>query len=455
MSERHLVIGGNAAGMTAASRAKRLNPSLSVTVLEATRRISYSICGLPYWLGGVVGRLDDLQHFTPETLLNERGIEARVETRAVEILPSRRAVTAEDGRTGRRETLKFDKLLISTGYRPLLPGIEGIDAQGVFTASRLEDGEAFVEWLAPGDRHKAVVVGGGYIGLEMAEALRRRGLEVGLVEKSPTVLPGLDPDMVELVQSELEANGVKVLTGSGADRIATRSDGSVQALELSGTGRILAADVVFVDVGVEPRVDLAAEAGIRLGASGAIAVSDRMETNVASVFAAGNCAETINRVSGRPVMAPLGSVAVKQGRVAGENMVGRVSRFRGVVGTAAVKVFGIHVARTGLSSTEAKRDGFRALVAKVRGRFRAPYFEDGDPATVKVVADATSGRLLGAQIVGGEMAAAHIDTVATALVSGMHVDEAAQLDLAYTPPLGALWNPLLIAMNVLLKQMDE
>ena len=341
MSERHLIIGGNAAGMTAASRAKRLKPSLSVTILEASPRISYSICGLPFWLGGVVGSLDDLVHFTPETLLNERGIEARVETRAVEILPSRRVVMTEDGRTGRRETFRFDKLLVSTGYRPSVPDVEGIDGRGVFTASRLEDGEAFTEWLAPGGRRKAVLVGGGYVGLEMAEALRSRGLEVSLVEKSPAIFSGLDPDMAELVQAELEARGVTVLTGRAAGRILTRRDGSVQAVELTGTGRILAADLVFVDVGVEPRVELAAEAGIRLGASGAIAVSERMETNVASIFAAGNCAETIHRVSGRPVMAPLGSVAVKQGRVAGENMVGRVSHFRGVVGTTAVKVFGI------------------------------------------------------------------------------------------------------------------
>jgi NADPH-dependent 2,4-dienoyl-CoA reductase/sulfur reductase-like enzyme len=454
MSERHLIIGGNAAGMTAASRAKRIDPSILVTIFEASPRISYSICGLPYWLGGAVGSLEDLVHFTPETLLNERGIEARVETRAVEILPSRRAVTVVGERTGRRETHKFDKLLISTGYRPLVPDLEGIDAQGVFTASRLEDGEALAEWLAPDGRRKAVLVGGGYVGLEIAEALRCRGLDVTLVEKSPAIFSGLDPDMAGLVQQELEANGVTVLTGRAAGRILARHDGSVQAVELEGSGRLLAADLVFVDVGVEPRIDLAVKAGIRLGGSGAIAVSDRMETNVASVFAAGNCVETIHRVSGRPVMAPLGSVAVKQGRVAGENMVGRVSHFRGVVGTAAVKVFGIYAARTGLSSTEAKRDGFRALEAKVRGRLRAPYFEDGDPATVKVIADATSGRLLGAQIVGCEMAAVHIDTVATALVSGMRVDEAAQLDLTYSPPLGALWNPLLIAMNALLKQMS-
>jgi NADPH-dependent 2,4-dienoyl-CoA reductase/sulfur reductase-like enzyme len=290
----------------------------------------------------------------------------------------------------------------------------------------------------------------------MAEALRHRGLEVTLVEKAPAVFSAIDPDMAEILQAELEANGVEVLTHRQAGRILTRGDGTVQAVELAQTGRLIQADVVFVDVGVEPLVDLAVTAGIGLGASGAIAVTERMETNIPSIYAAGNCAEAIHRVSGRPVVDPLGSVAVKQGRVAGENMAGRVSRFQGVVGTTAVKTFGLSAARTGLSSAEAKEAGFQAVEAKIQSRFQAPYFEDGDgePATVKVLADATSGRLLGAQIIGGEMAAVRIDILATALASRMSVDEVSQLDLAYTPPLGALWNPILIAMNALARKME-
>lgn len=455
MSEQHLIIGGNAAGMTAASRAKRLAPSVAVTILESSRHISYSICGLPYCLGGVVSRFEDLVYFTPETLRNERGIDALVEMRAVEILPSRRSVVVEDVRSGRREPFRYDKLLIATGYRPLTPSLEGIDAPGVFTASRLEDGQAISSWLASAPRRGAVIIGGGYVGLEMAEALRRRGLSVTVVEKSPSIFAALDPDMAELLQSELESNGVRVLTHREAGKILTRRDGSVEGVEIQGTRRLLEADVVFIDVGVEPRVDLAVAAGIRLGKTGAIEVSERMETNIPAIYAAGNCAETVHRVTGRPTLAPLGTVAVKQGRVAGENMTGRVARFPGWVGTAAVKVFGLSVARTGLSSQEAQREGFSVVEEKIESRFRAPYFEGGGSGTVKVVGDESSGRLLGAQIVGSEAAALRIDVVATALAAGLRVDEVSQLDLAYTPPLGALWNPVLIAVNALLKKMKR
>ena len=453
MSEQHLVIGGNAAGMTAGSRAKRLSPSISVTLVESSRHISYSICGLPYCLGGVVPRFEDLIYFTPESLRNDRGLEARIETRAVELLPSRRSVVVEDLRTGRREHLRYDKLLIATGYRPLSPRVEGIDAGGVFTASRIEDGEAISQWLADGQRRRAVLIGGGFVGLEMAEALRRRGLDVTLVEKSPAIFSAFDPDMAAILEKELAANGVQVLTHRSARRLLTRADGSVEAVELEGSGRLLSADMVFVDVGVEPQVELAAGAGIRLGQSGAIAVTERMETSIPSIYAAGNCAETLHQVTGRPVVNPLGTVAVKQGRVGGENMAGVVSHLRGAAGTMAVKVFGLSAARTGLTADEARREGFRVVEAKIQSRFQAQYFE-GKPATVKVVADLDSRRVLGAQIIGNEMAAVRIDIVATALASRLHVEEACQLDLAYTPPLGALWNPILIAMNALVRKME-
>jgi NADPH-dependent 2,4-dienoyl-CoA reductase/sulfur reductase-like enzyme len=454
MSEQLVIIGGNAAGMTAASRAKRLDPSVSVTVLEASRNISYSICGLPYCLAGLVASFDDLIYYTPESLREERGIEARTETRAVEILPARRSVASVDLRTGERELHRYDKLLIATGYRPMTLPLEGMDAEGVFTASRIEDGYAINNWLASGQRRRAVLVGGGFVGLEMAEALRRRGLRVILIDQSPSLFPALDPDMAELLQKELEANRVEVHTQCEVARILTRDGRTVRAVELQPNKELLEADMVFVDVGVEPRVDLALEAGVQIGSSGAIKVTERMETNISSVYAAGNCAETVHRVTGRPVMHPLGSVAVKQGRVAGENMVGRISRFQGVVGTMAVQVFGMSAARTGLTSVEAKREGFPIVEAKIQSRFLAPYFGASGLATVKVIADDSTGRLLGAQIVGCPMAAVRIDVAATALSCQMRVGDIGQLDLAYTPPLGALWNPILVAMNALQRKME-
>ncbi|HEX9726190.1 MAG TPA: FAD-dependent oxidoreductase [Vicinamibacteria bacterium] len=454
MGERHLVVGGNAAGMTAASRAKRLVPSLDITIIEASQHISYSICGLPYWLGGRVPRFEDLVYFTPDSLQNERGINARLLTRALEILPARRSVLVEDLRRGEKETLKYDKLLIATGYKPISLDIEGAEAEGVFTVSRIEDGAAIADWLGPGRAKQAVLVGAGYVGLEMAEALRERGVGVTIIEKANGIFPAIDPDMATLLQSELEARGVRVLTGRTVERITTRSDGLVQGVELSGSRYHLPADLVLVDVGVEPRVDLVHGSDIRLGRSGAIAVSDRMETNVPMVYAAGNCAETVNMVTGRPTFAFLGTVAAKQGRVAGENMAGRLSHFRGAVGTTVVKVFGRVAARTGLATEEARREGFHVVDARVEGRFQASYF-GGEPGTIKILADSETRRLLGAQIVGSEMACLRIDVLATALAARMTVDEAAQLDLAYAPPVGTLWSPVLTAMNVLMRRLER
>jgi CoA-dependent NAD(P)H sulfur oxidoreductase len=452
VSDRILVIGANAAGMTAASRAKRLDPSLDVTLVEAGPRIAYSICGLPFALSGRGPSFQDLVLFTPETLRNERGIEALVDTEAVAIEPSRRTVALQRRATGERSSLHYDRLLVATGYRPLAPDIEGVDVEGVFRASRIEDGEAIGAWLTRKAARRATVIGGGYVGLEIAEALVERGCEVTIVERESHVLPSLDPEMARLVERELERNGVRVLTGRVTRRIAATSAGRVESVELATGSLRIPADVVFLDVGVAPRVELAANAGIRLGTSGAIAVSEQMETNVPAVYAAGNCAETLHLVSGRAAPIPLGTVAAKQGRVAGDNLAGRRSRFAGALGTSIVRVFGVTAASTGLSSTEAERSGFRSISAVIEGKFRAPYF-GGAPATVKISAARDNGRILGAQIVGSAEGAAGIDVLATALTARMTVSDAAQLDLAYAPPAGALWSPILVAMNQLAREL--
>ena len=451
-AERILVVGGNAAGMTAASRAKRLDPGLDITVLEAGARIAYSICGLPYYLEGRVSDISELELFTPETLRNERGIEARVQTRVTAISPTQRKIEVEELSSGSRETLGYDKLLLATGYRPRKPDIEGVGLEGVFTASRLADGEAVQSWLDERRPRRAVLVGGGYVGLEMAEALSKRGLEVTLVDAAPQLFAALDPDMAHRVEDALVRDGVRVMTGRRVRRLEGSRSGSVEVVELVKGALRIPAELVFVDIGVDPDVALASDAGIELGRSGAIAVSERMETSFAGIYAAGNCAETLHLVSGRPTIMPLGTVAAKQGRVAGENLAGRRSHFRGAVGTSIVKVFGIAAARTGLSSAEALAAGFAVAEATIEGTFRARYFGDAE-GTVKVIADRDSGRLLGAQIVGSDEAALPIDVAATALTAKMTVHEASQLDLGYVPPLGALWNPFLVALNTLARDV--
>ncbi len=452
MSERLVVIGGNAAGMTAASRAKRLAPSASVLVLEASEQIAYSICGLPYWVSNVVSSFEDLVLFTPESLRNERGIEARLRAVVEEIQHARRSVVVRNERDGSRESVPYDKLLVATGYRPLRPDIEGAHARGVFTASRLGDGQSMVGWLQERAARRATLVGGGYIGLEMAEALVRRGLEVTLIDSGPQIFPVLDPDIASLVGDELAARGVRVLIGREVKRISVRQDGSVEAVELMSGRLRIPADLVFIDIGVAPNVDLAVAAGVRLGVSGAIEVSERMQTNLSGVFAAGNCAEVTHLVTGMALPMPLGTVAVKQGRVAGENMAGRRTHFRGALGTSIVSVFDVTAARTGLNEAEARHAGFDVVSSRIESRFQAKYFGGGAPGTVKVLADRPTRRLLGAQIVGSREAAIRIDIVATALTAGMNVQEASQLDLAYAPPVGSLWNPVLVAMNTLSRQ---
>ncbi len=449
MSGRILVIGGNAAGMTAASRAKRVDPSLEVTIVEAGPRIAYSICGLPYFLSGRVPNLSDLQLFTPESLRNERGIAARVSCRAVAISASQRRVTVVERAERAEATIPFDRLLVATGYRPVRPDIEGLEGPDVFTASRLEDGEAMGERLRDGTCRRAVVVGGGYVGLELTEALVERGLEVTLIESSSQLMSSLDPDMAAKVEQELDRRGVRVLTRRRVRRIQRTSEGLVEAVELESGGLRIGADLVFVDVGVEPSVALAEASDIALGPSGGIAVSERMETNLAGIYAAGNCAETRHLVTGAATLMPLGTVAAKQGRVAGENLAGRRSRFVGAVGTSVVKVFGVVAARTGLSEREASAAGYSTLDSTITGRFCASYFDRDAEASVKVTACRQSGRLLGAQIVGHPKAASAIDVAATAVSAGMSVEQASQLDLAYAPPVGALWHPLLVALNTL------
>jgi NADPH-dependent 2,4-dienoyl-CoA reductase/sulfur reductase-like enzyme len=258
--------------------------------------------------------------------------------------------------------------------------------------------------------------------------------------------------MARLVEEELERKGARVLTGRVVKRIAGTS-GRVEAVELETGGLRLPADLVFVDVGVAPRVELAEKAGIRLGASGAIAVSEHLETSVSSIYAAGNCAECVHLVSGRPMVIPLGTVAARQGRIAGENLAGRRSRFAGALGTSVVKVLSVTAASTGLSSEAAEREGFRTVAAAIEGRFQASYFDSGAPGKVKVVAERGSGRLLGAQIVGSASGALRIDVLAAAITARMTVKDAGELDLAYAPPAGALWNPILVAMNALAREI--
>ena len=443
-----MVVGGNAAGMTAASRARRLDPELDILILEASRFISYSICGLPYYVARVVGRHSDLVQFTPESLQEERGIRALTGTRVSEIMPGRRGIRYVEMESGQETVIGYEKLVLATGYHPRLPRfVPEHQVGGLLTFSRLEHGLQLRDLTS--SRPQAVVVGAGYIGLMMAEALSALGLSVTLLERGRQVFSQVDRDMAELVQSELEKNGVRVLLETGGSGIVEER-GRIRALEI-GRGSI-PCDLALVDVGVRPNTDLAERAAIPLGMSGGVQVNSRGMTDLAGIFAAGNCAETIHRVTGKPVVSALGTTAAKQGRVVGENLAGMRSEFAGTLETSIEKVFNLGVARTGLTSQQAFRGGFEADSVRIQARDRAAYYPDAQPVHVKLVFERKTLRLLGGQIIGGGHAAKRIDTLVAALSAEMSIRDLAQLDLAYAPPFGTLWDPIQIAANVALRK---
>ena len=448
---RMVVVGGDAAGMSAASQArKRRGPGeLEIVAFERGRHTSYSACGLPYYAADVVQDWRDLVSRTPEEHA-EQDIEVRTRHEVEAIDLEARRVRARDLDGGRVVEEPWDVLVVATGSAPLRPPIDGIDLPGVLGLSVLEDGIALRKAVDAGPR-RAVIVGGGYIGLEAAEALVARGVPTALVEAAPQVMSRIDPDMGELVSDAVRDIGVELHLEEEVEAI--EGDGRVQAVRTAE--RTLDADLVILGLGTRPAVGLASSSGIELGPSGAIAVNPRMRTRHDGVWAAGDCAEARHLVSGQPVSYHLGTIANKQGRVCGINIGGGYATFPGVLGTAVSKVCEVEVARTGLSETELADLGLEWEQAAVDSTTRAAYFPGAAPIRTKVLAERRSGRLLGAQIVGKEGAAKRIDVFATALWNGMTVDEMVNMDLSYAPPFSPVWDPVLIATRKLSEQVDR
>jgi NADPH-dependent 2,4-dienoyl-CoA reductase/sulfur reductase-like enzyme len=448
---RMVVVGGDAAGMSAATQArKRRGPGeLEIVAFERGRHTSYSACGLPYYAADVVEDWRDLVARTPEEHA-EQDIEVRTrhEVDAIDLEARRARVRDLDG--GRVVEEPWDMLVVATGSAPLRPSIDGIDLPGVYGLSVLEDGIELREAIDAGPR-RAVIVGGGYIGLEAAEALVKRGVTTALVEAAPQVMSRVDPDMGELVSDAVREIGVELYLEEEVEAI--EGDGRVRAVRT--VKRTLDADLVVLGLGTRPAVGLAEASGIELGPSGAIAVNPRMRTRHDGVWAAGDCAEARHLVSGQPVSYHLGTIANKQGRVCGINIGGGYATFPGVLGTAVSKVCEVEVARTGLSEAELADLGLEWEQAAIDSTTRAGYFPGTAPIRTKVLAERRSGRLLGAQIVGKEGAAKRIDVFATALWNGMEVDEMVNMDLSYAPPFSPVWDPVLIATRKLSEQVDR
>ena len=443
--ERLVVIGGDAAGMSAASQArKRRGPDdLSIVAFERGRATSYSACGIPYWIAGTVESEAELISRSPEQH-RANGIDVRTRHEVVGIDLSARTVAVRDLEAGTELTEPFDSLVYATGSVPLRPPVPGIDAAGVYGVQVLDDGAELIRELDGGDVRRVVVVGGGYIGLEIAEACRIRSLDVTVVDRSPTPVGTFDPDIGTFIADAVRGLGIELVLGDGVAAIDTDSAGRAVAVT-TASGRELPCDLVVLGLGVRPNVELANEAGIPVGSSGGVVVDRQMRTQVEGVWSAGDCVESVHRLSGQRVVVALGTHANKQGRVAGVNLGGGYATFPGVIGTAVTKVCDLEVARTGLSMREADAAGYRYVTPHVDSTTRAGYFPGAKPIRVKLLAEQRSGRLLGAQIVGREGAAKRIDVLATAIWNEMSVDEVLSLDLSYAPPFAPVWDPVLIA----------
>ncbi|UCG67121.1 MAG: CoA-disulfide reductase [Deltaproteobacteria bacterium] len=450
--QRLVVIGGVAAGMSAASSAKRIRPQMEVTVLEKDAYISYGACSLPYYISNDVKDVRDLFALTPEAAEKERGITVITRHEVLAIDKNSKEVLARDLERGKEVTLPYDKLVLATGGSPIIPRLPGVDLKHIFTVRTLNDGLAIKAYTDEERPKRAVIVGGGYIGMEMSESLRKRGLEVTVIEKMDRVLGTMDTEITDIVEGKLASEDVELHKETSVERFEGE-DGVVRRV-FTDRGSF-DADLVLLAVGVRPNTELAKGLGVELGARGAIGVDEHLCTNVPDIYAAGDCAETLHLVTCKKVYIPLGTTANKQGRIAGENVAGLDSVFEGVVGSAVSKIFDLEVARTGLTAVEAKGEGYEFFGSTIEGWSRSRAYPAGEPITVTYIVEKESGRLLGAQMVGTEGVAHRIDTLAAALYARMTVDEVARLDLAYAPPFASVWDPILIAANVALKKLKN
>lgn len=446
MAERLIVIGGVAAGMSAAAKAKRTARDLEVVVYEKGPYISYAACGMPYYIAGDIADAQELIVRTPEQM-GKQGVEVHIHHEVTAIDPQAGTVRVRNLEAGQEVVEHYDKLVIATGALPVQPPLPSSDLPTVFSLRPLESGLAVRRFLDEEKPRRAVVVGGGYIGVEMAETFRRRGLEVTMVIRSGKVMRAtLDGDVQALAEAELASQGVSVVQDMA---IAFEGNGRLAAVVAEGDR--YPCDLALMGMGARPNVELARAAGVALGATGAIATDEEMATNLPGVYSAGDCAEALHLVSGEPAYIPLGSTANKQGRVAGENAAGAKATFGGVVGTMVVRCFDLVVARTGLTTAAARAAGFEVRETMIRAKDISHYFPGAADINVKLVVDAETDRLLGGQIAGRKGVAKRIDVLATALHGRMTVDDLRRLDLSYAPPLAPVWDPILVAANVAAK----
>lgn len=445
---KFVIVGGDAAGMSAASRAKRNAPDLEVVVLEQSNDVSYSACGMPYNIADAARSMDDLVVRPAKVFIEKQGLDVRLGHVARGIDLKNKVVTGRNS-GGEDFRAEYDRLLIATGARAAVPSVPGVDLPGVMVLKSLEDGRRIKSYLAANNVKQVVIVGAGYIGLEMTEAFHSRGIEVTILKSRPRLLPWMPQEMAGLVKAEMEGKGVRVMMGVSPSAIEKSGPGFEVVLE----SERLPCHMVLMATGVQPNSEIAAQAGLELGPKGAVAVDRRLLTSDTNVFAAGDCADAFHVVSGKRVWVPLALRANRAGWAAADNVTGKNVELPGIAGTNVFKVLDLEVAATGLRKDEAVEAGFDPVEIVIQSRSRAHAHPGNETIHICMMGDRKTGRLLGAQMVGREGVAHRINAVAVALHAGMTAADFVQCDMAYAPPFSPVWDPLLTAGNQLLKKL--
>jgi NADPH-dependent 2,4-dienoyl-CoA reductase/sulfur reductase-like enzyme len=451
VKRRIIVIGGLAAGPSAASKAKRVNPDADVTLFEQDRYISYGICEIPYYIQGLIDDENKLIAFTPEELKKEKGVLVKIRHRVEKILPASRKVFVRDLESDIVSEYSYDKAIIATGSKTRRLGIPNENASNVFAVKTYEDGLRIKKCLEDEHPRKAVLIGGGYIGMEMAEALASRGIETTLLHRSELPMAGLELETRQAVADQLVEHGVRFVPNVRTESLVSEQAWSSDAKRVTRipTNRgTYDCDLVILSIGVEPNCELAKEAGISLGVTGAIRVDEKQQTRADNIYAAGDCCEVKNLINSHFMYIPLATIASKAAWVAGENAAGGRAVFKGAIRAIAVKVFDLEVAQVGLSVLEAQESGFDATTEFIRSHSRVAYMPNSKDVNVKLILDKRSKRVLGANLFGGEGIALRANTLAVAIQHKLTVDEVSQLDLVYAPTYSPLWDPILVAANV-------
>ena len=446
MTRKIVIIGAHAAGLDAASAARKTDRTAEITLITKEKKTAYSRCGLPFVLGGHIKTFDDLLVF-PERFYKMMKLNLLTETTATKIDAKAKTVDIQD-KNGKKETLSYDNLVLTTGADPFVPPIKGRDKKGVYVVRTIEDGEKINKAIETAK--SAVIIGAGLIGLEVAVACLERGLKTTVVEFLPYVLPVLlDKEMADRVQAMLEEKGINIIVGKGAEEIL----GTDKVTGVRVAGEEIPADVVIVATGVRANTELAKNAGVELGETKGIKTNIRMETNIKGIYAAGDCAETINLVTLRPTMSQLGTTAVKQAKVAGTNAAGGYSTFMGALGSWVTRLFDTEIGGTGLTDFFAGRARIETVSGTIVSKTRADYFPGALPIRIKLIAEKESEKIIGAQIIGGEEVTQRINALSFAIQNGMTVKELAKAETCYAPPVNETWEPMVLAAEMVLRRL--